>query len=164
MIRAIAIRTALGPGDVEAIVRLHGDLYAREFGFDETFADYVAHPLAAFAREGSSRERIWIAEEGGRIVGCVAIVAASEKEARLRWFLVDPRSRGRGLGSTLLQLALDFSRASGYSSVTLWTVGALSAAARLYRDAGFQRVEERPGRRWGVDVVEERYARELRAP
>ena len=39
----------------------------------------------------------------------------------------------------------------------LWTVSALEAAARLYRAAGFERVEQRPGRHWGVEVIEERY-------
>jgi hypothetical protein len=35
------------------------------------------------------------------------------------------------------------------------------AAAQLYRAAGFQKVEERPGRLWGVDVIEEKYALDL---
>jgi hypothetical protein len=45
--------------------------------------------------------------------------------------------------------------------VFLWTVSALTAAARLYRAAGLRKVEERPGRLWGVDVVEEKYGRAL---
>ena len=35
-------------------------------------------------------------------------------------------------------------------------------AARLYRAAGFEVVERRPGRHWGADVVEERYELRLR--
>ena len=65
---AVAVRTALRPGDVEAIVRLHGSIYAREFGLDSTFEDYVAVPLAAFAKSTAPRERIWIAEQEGRVV------------------------------------------------------------------------------------------------
>ena len=34
---------------------------------------------------------------------------------------------------------------------------ALEAAARLYRSVGFRRVEEKPGRMWGVEVIEEQY-------
>jgi hypothetical protein len=40
--------------------------------------------------------------------------------------------------------------------VFLWTVSRLTAAAALYRGAGFVKAEERPGHHWGVDVVEER--------
>jgi hypothetical protein len=46
--------------------------------------------------------------------------------------------------------------------VILWTVSALEAAGRLYRRAGFVRTEEKAGRHWGVDVVEEKY--ELAVP
>jgi GNAT superfamily N-acetyltransferase len=156
-VRAIVVRTTLRPGDVDAIVRLHGSIYSREFGFDASFERYVAAPLAAFAERIGPRERIWIAEHEDRIVGSVAIVAGSDDVAQLRWFLVDPASRGDGLGTSLLHDAVAFCRSAGYASVVLWTVSALRAAARLYVAAGFHRSEEKPGRRWGVDVVEEKY-------
>lgn len=152
-----ALRTDIGPGDLGAVVAMHGIVYAREYGFDHTFEAYVAGPLAEFALRGSDRDRLWLAERDGRLVGSVAIVGASEDVAQLRWFLVEPESRGLGLGWTLLDAAVSFCRARGYRSVFLWTVSALAAAARLYRRAGFALVEELPGRRWGVDVVEERY-------
>lgn len=154
---SVTIRTDLRPGDIGSIVRLHGVVYAREYGFDPTFEAYVAGPLAVFVRANSPRERLWIAEREGQIVGCIAIVAQSDRVAQLRWFLVDPECRGAGLGALLLREAVNFCRQSGYSSVILWTVSALVAAAHLYRSAGFHKVEEKPGRQWGVDVVEECY-------
>jgi ribosomal protein S18 acetylase RimI-like enzyme len=156
-LEAVTIRTSLLPGDLGAIVVLHGTLYAREYGFDPTFEAYVAGPLAEFLCRASDRERLWIAERGGRIVGCIAIVAADSQTAQLRWFLVNPSARGMGLGKRLLHEAVTFCAACGYTSVILWTVSTLAAAAHLYRAAGFQKVEENAGRRWGVDVVEEKY-------
>jgi GNAT superfamily N-acetyltransferase len=153
----VTIRTDLRPGDLGAVVSLHGHLYAREHGFDMTFEAYVAGPLAELALRNSDRERLWLAERGGRLVGCVAIVAASAGVAQLRWYLVDPAARGAGLGTRLLNEAVAFSRRCGYRQVILWTVSALTGAARLYRAAGFRLVEEAPRRAWGVDVVEERY-------
>jgi ribosomal protein S18 acetylase RimI-like enzyme len=153
----VTVRSALRPGDIGSIVRFHGITYAREYGFDYTFEAYVAGPLADFVRSGSSRERIWIAEQDDRLVGCVAIVAHAPQVAQLRWFLVDPSCRGAGLGKRLLNEAVAFCRSAGYHSVILWTVDALTAAAHLYRTAGFEKVEEKRGRQWGVDVVEERY-------
>jgi GNAT superfamily N-acetyltransferase len=154
---AVSVRSDLRPGDVGAVVGLHGVLYARECGFDPTFEAYVAAPLAEFVRSGSPCERLWLAERGGTVVGCVAIVAASAESAQLRWFLVDPSTRGAGLGKRLLSEAISFARQAGYRDVILWTVSALAAAAHLYRSVGFRKVEEKPGRMWGVDVVEEKY-------
>jgi N-acetylglutamate synthase-like GNAT family acetyltransferase len=139
------------------VVYLHGVVYAQEYGFDHTFEAYVAGPLSNFVRSASERERLWIAERDGRIVGCIAIVAASSQVAQLRWFLVDPSARGIGVGKKLLNEAIAFCKACDYRSILLWTVSALTTAARLYRSVGFKRVEEKPGRQWGVDVVEEKY-------
>ena len=90
-------------------------------------------------------------------MGCVGIVEADEKTAQLRWFLVAPQQRGAGLGRRLLDASIAFCRERGYESAILWTVSSLRAAARLYRAAGFEKVLDKPGRLWGVDVVEEKY-------
>jgi N-acetylglutamate synthase-like GNAT family acetyltransferase len=103
----------------------------------------VAGPLSELVRRASPRERVWIARRAGRIVGCVAVATASTRVAQLRWFLVVPAARGAGLGRRLLREALAFCRASGSRSAILWTVRALTAAAHLYREAGFQKVEEK---------------------
>jgi len=171
--RSVTFRTDLHPGDIGAIVHLHGTLYAREYGFDHTFEAYVAGPLSDFACAGSPRERLWIAERDGKIVGCIAIVASQPSPppisqgkkggtvAQLRWYLVDPSARGLGLGKKLLEQAIVFCEEQGYQSIILWTVRALAAAAHLYQSVGFRKVEEKPGRHWGVDVVEEKYELKL---
>lgn len=153
----VTVRTDLRPGDIGQVIYLHGVVYAREHGFDHTFEAYVAGPLAAFVRAASPRERLWIAEQEGKIVGCVAIVADSPLVAQLRWFLVHPSARRIGVGRRLLKEALAFCRACGYRSIILWTVSTLTAAAHLYRSTGFQKTEEKAGKMWGVQVVEEKY-------
>lgn len=94
--------------------------------------------LAAFARPSDARERIWIVDEAALVAGSIAIVTMSEEAAQLRWFLLPPELRGRGLGEQLHAEAIGFCRESGYRSVFLWTVDVQTAAARLYRAAGFQ--------------------------
>src|SRR5262249_43012544 len=149
----VTIRTELRPGVIGKVISLHGTLYEQESGFDPTFEAYVAGPLAEFVLRGSPRERLWIAEWDSQVVGCVAIVAAAAAVAQLRWFLVDPSARSLGLGKRLLNDAVAFSRDHGYRSIILWTVSSLTAAAHLYRAAGFRKVEQKPGYMWGVDVV-----------
>ena len=161
MSAGVTIRTDHGPADLAAVVALHRECYAAEWGFDARFATHVAGPLSAFAATGSPRERLWLAEARGGLVGCVAIVAATPETAQLRWFLVASDARGGGLGRRLLDAALDFSRDQGYRRVMLWTVDLLGAAAHLYRAAGFRLVEGRPGSPWGVPLVEERYEMDL---
>jgi ribosomal protein S18 acetylase RimI-like enzyme len=154
---AILLRHDLRPGDLGTIIGLHGTVYAREYGLDGTFEAYVAATLAEFVRSRTDRDRLWIAEREGRIVGCIAIVGTSETEAQLRWFFVDPFARRKGLGKRLLREALAFCVRSGYVSVFLWTANLLEAAGHLYRSLGFTKVEEKPGKPWGVAVVEEKY-------
>jgi GNAT superfamily N-acetyltransferase len=158
----VTVRTELRPGDLGRIVTLHGTLYAAERGWDATFEAYVAGPLAEFVLGTADRQRLWLAERDGRLVGCIAIVAGGPASAQLRWFLVEPSARGTGLGKRLLQEALAFARDRGYTEVMLWTERSLAAAAHLYQRAAFRKVEEKPGRQWGADVTLERY--ELHLP
>ncbi|WP_348303789.1 GNAT family N-acetyltransferase [Methanothrix sp.] len=136
---------------------MHGIFHALEQGWDHTFEVYVAVPLAEFAQSKSSREKIWILVEGDRIAGSVAIVKRTEEEAKLRWLLLEPEIRGRGIGRWLVEEALDFSRISGYESIFLWTVDTLYIAANLYRSVGFVQRERLTHEIWGSTVTEVKY-------
>jgi hypothetical protein len=57
-----------------------------------------------------------------------------------------------------------FCRACGYANVFLWTESVLTVAARLYQGVGFRKTQEKPGRMWGVDLVEEKYELRLVYP
>jgi len=151
------IRNGLKPGDMGTIIYLHGVIYEKEHGFDPTFEPYVAEPLSKFILFQSDRERIWIAQNDKNIVGSVAIVKFSEDQAQLRWLLVHPEVRGLGLGKTLVEKAIQFSKIKGYRSIFLWTLDILSVAKKLYQSSGFKKTEENPCRLWGVPLTEHRY-------
>jgi ribosomal protein S18 acetylase RimI-like enzyme len=152
------IRTNIQPGDIGYIIYLHGSLYAREYNLDHTFEGYVASGMGEFAKTFDERKDcLWLAEDGGRVVGSIAIAGQTDLSAQLRWFLVAPEARGCGLGSDLLRAALDFCRAREFRSVFLWTLSDLKGAARLYRNAGFHRTERNTHEIWGAGRTEERY-------
>ncbi len=154
----IEVRWDIRPGDLGRVLHLHGLIYAREQGLDLTFEGYVAHTLGHFAAAvDSGRERLWLAEAAGRLVGCIAIVRYSDEVAQLRWLLVDPEFRGRGLGRRFVDEAAAFARGAGYGMVFLDTIKELPTAAALYRAVGFRLVREEPRRLWGREVVEQRY-------
>lgn len=145
-------------GDVEYLTRLHGVLYAKECGFDQTFEAYVAAGLAEFVKSfNPDRDRVWLVEIHGQIVGSVAIVGRSRLEAQLRWFLVHPDCRGLGIGKSLLKEAIRFCKERGYKTVFLWTTSELIAASHLYIGFGFRKTEEKKHEIWGKIVTEERY-------
>jgi DNA-binding MarR family transcriptional regulator/N-acetylglutamate synthase-like GNAT family acetyltransferase len=144
------------PGDLGWVVHRHGVLYAREYGYDARFEALVARIVAKFAENHDrKRERCWIAEQRGEIVGAVFLVKASAKVGRLRLFYVEPEARGQGIGARLVEECVRFARQVGFRKITLWTQNDLYAARHLYEKAGFRRVREERHRSFGQSLVAE---------
>jgi DNA-binding MarR family transcriptional regulator/GNAT superfamily N-acetyltransferase len=150
------------PGDFGWIVRRHAEIYAQEYGWGEPFEGLCAQIVADFANDyDKKRERCWIAEMDGEPVGCVFLVKDSEKVARVRLLLVDPKARGLGLGARLVDECLRFARRAGYKKITLWTHSILSAARHVYQKAGFRLTGTERHKSWGRPVTSEFYDLEL---
>lgn len=141
-------------GDIGHIASRQGQLYAQEYGWDETFEALVAEIAARFVRRfDPQREHCWIAEQGARIVGSVFLCAKSARVAQLRLLYVEPAARGQGLGARLVDECIRFARAKGYRSIMLWTNDVLDAARHLYESRGFVLEREERHRSFGKDLV-----------
>ena len=126
------------------VVQMHGEIYAREYGYDATFEALVADIVADYLlRRGARRERCWIARLRGEVVGSAFVVRKSPGVAKLRLLIVAPRARGGGLGRRLVRACVRFARAAGYRRLVLWTQSHLDAARAIYESEGFRRVARR---------------------
>jgi GNAT superfamily N-acetyltransferase len=131
-------------GDLGWIVHRHGVLYAKEYGYDHRFEAIVARVAADFLdAHDPSRERCWIADRDGEILGAVMLVKATASIAKLRLLYLEPGARGLGLGRRLVDECLRFASEAGYEKVTLWTQSSLTAARHIYESAGFRMVESK---------------------
>lgn len=85
---------------------------------------------------------ILVARQGANIAGMVNLLytvstALGSRVALLEDVVISPASRGSGIGSFLLQHAVQFARSQGCKRITLLTDRANDAAQRFYQKHGF---------------------------
>lgn len=150
------------PGDMGWVTHRHGVLYAEEYGWDVHFEALVAQIVANFLNNyNPEHERCWIAEMNGEIVGSVFVVQANETDAKLRLLLVEPKARGLGLGTRLVEECIRFARRRGYKKLVLWTNSVLVEARHIYEKTGFQLIAEEAHHSFGHDLVGETWELQL---
>ncbi|MBI3524780.1 MAG: bifunctional helix-turn-helix transcriptional regulator/GNAT family N-acetyltransferase [Betaproteobacteria bacterium] len=150
------------PGDLGWITHRHGALYAQEYGWDWTFEALVAEIVGKFAKEFlPGKERCWVAEREGEIIGSIFLMRQDDETAKLRLLYVEPSARGLGLGRRLVDECIRFAQAKGYRRMVLWTNDILVSARRIYEAAGFSLIEEETHHSFGRDLVGQVWSREL---
>ena len=112
--------------------------------------------------------RMWVAEDGGRILGFAVTgrsedADADERTGELYAIYLEPDRVGTGLGQTLFEHAVGDLRERGFRTATLWVLETNARARRFYELAGWatdgattsERVdcEMRPTVRYRADLV-----------
>ena len=152
------------PGALGRVIELHARYYNEHWGFGLYFESHVAADLSEFMeRFEKNQDGIWFATLNGSIEGSIAIDGhhAEAEGAHLRWYIVSDALRGTGLGSKLLDIALNYCKQQKYTSVYLHTFEGLTAARHLYEKNGFKLVEESRGKQWGTEVNEQRFVLDI---
>jgi uncharacterized protein YhfF/RimJ/RimL family protein N-acetyltransferase len=148
------------PGALAASAALQTQYYARDHGFGVYFESGRMADIAAFlARFDARRDGVWVATDGGEVLGTIVIDGGANDDpsvAQLRWFVMADALRGRGMGRRMMQAAMDFCRPR-YARVRLGTFSALHAARHLYESFGFRKVYEQPSTAWGPEVLEQHW-------
>jgi GNAT superfamily N-acetyltransferase len=148
------------PGAIGDVTRLHAVYYSENWGFDVSFESWVAQGLAEFfSRFDGDKDLFLCALAEGEFAGAIAIHGnpAEGGGARLRWYIVDPAHTKKGIGTLLLNGAVDFCREAGHERVFLWTFEGLDPARRLYEAAGFRLTEEHVSEQWGGKIKEQKF-------
>jgi ribosomal protein S18 acetylase RimI-like enzyme len=154
----ITIRTHIQPGDLGYVIHRHGKLYADEYNYGVSFETYVGAGMHEFYKNyDAEKDRAWICEHAGKIVGFLLLMHRENATAQLRYFYLEPEYRGIGLGKKLMECFMDFLKEKGYTSAYLWTTHELYAAASLYTRHGFRLTESRESIEFGKPLKEQRY-------
>jgi GNAT superfamily N-acetyltransferase len=148
------------PGVVGRITEMHAVFYHEHWGFDVSFETQVGKELSEFISEfREDRDFFQTATTEGEFAGAIAIDGRQEsgEGVRLRWFIVDPKFQGRGIGSLLLEEAIDFCKRLRYRKIFLWTFQGLDTARCLYEKTGFHLAVEHEVNQWGQRIKEQMF-------
>ena len=158
----VTVEAGPRPGLLGDVVALHGRYYARNWDVTLCFEIKVAREMGDFLmRYDAARDLVLSVVENERVLGSITLDGSDPDEppgqGHLRWFIMDGALAGRGLGSRLLDQAIEFARHSGLKSAYLTTFRGLEPAGILYTRAGFRLTAEEPGESWGRPVIEQRF-------
>lgn len=152
------IRNTLEPGDLGQVAALHGKVYSEEHDLGIGFEAYVMESLLEFYRAyDQKKDKVWVVESKGKLVGFVLLMHRPSNRAQLRYFILEKGFRGLGIGSRLIDEWMKFYTESNYDAAYLYTTAGLDAAASLYLKMGFRKISEMKSRNFGVQLLEQYY-------
>lgn len=99
-------------------------------------------PFEDWKNSRAASTKIWIVREGGSISAFLSLLRTPHENPEIRTIGVREECRGRGLGKNLLCHALQFLRESGEHKCALGVAVANERALGLYKNVGFQIVEQ----------------------
>jgi RimJ/RimL family protein N-acetyltransferase len=155
----VSIRRTLREGDADAVVALHDRVYRSEYERNDAFVAAVAAAVRRAVAAGwpASGGGVWLVEHEGSVAGSLGLTDEGDGLGYVRWVVLGPEVRGRGLMRLILGELLEQARAAGMTRLELDTFSALTAAAHLYRSAGFRVTAGRERDDWGPTITYQHY-------
>jgi len=90
----------------------------------------------------SGTTTLFLAEEEGSIIGTLSLVIYDIPTGKKAWIedvVTDESARGKGIGHSLVEAALDYAREQGLKKIDLTSSNDRASAHALYEKAGFEK-------------------------
>ncbi|KYQ90230.1 hypothetical protein DLAC_08831 [Tieghemostelium lacteum] len=144
--------------DIGYVADIHCQIYTVEYQFLPMFHSLVFNSLSQYIKD-EMPGKIWIIEVNGKRAGTISLVKSSQNDYhQIRWFAVDTRFRGLGLGNKLLQHLMQYANSKNIDKLFLWTVKILEGARTLYKRFGFTLQETKINNTWTKEeILEEKW-------
>lgn len=126
------------PEHAEAFRTLNEAWISRHFTLEPKDREVLEDPQGQILAKGG---KIFMALDGGRPVGCVALLKMADGGYEVAKMTVAEGLRGSGIGRSLMQRCIDEGRRLGAPRLYLETNSSLGPALALYRAMGFRELE-----------------------
>lgn len=147
IVNNVLLTTEFTTDDIEYSKKRHVEIFDGEYGFSEYFNRYATAAVDEFPRTyNPEKDFMLIAKIDGKFGGTVTLIGEGEEKgtARLRFFFVEPFTRGKGVGRLLFTTAMAMAKDMGYKHLYFSTYNVLKPARNLYRDLGYTVTKETP--------------------
>ncbi len=151
-------------GELGWLIHRQALIYHENFGWNAEFEALIARLYADFETAPETPpKKLWIAEMRGIVAGSVFVVSKQDapETAQLRMLYVEPVARGKGVGTRLVDAAVNFAREAGYGDIMLWTQDCLTSARKIYQAVGFDLAEEKRHHSFGHELNGQIWAMKL---
>lgn len=133
LLRAITVQCFVGVSIEHNIEQRYGSIAGKDWQWRK--ARHIDADIAANAAG------IWVAEEGGQVVGYVTTQIDRETRiGRIPNLAVLPGHQGQGIGRKLIAAALNYLAAEGMLYARIETLAQNAVGQHLYSSMGFQEV------------------------
>jgi GNAT superfamily N-acetyltransferase len=152
------------PGAIGRIIELNAAYFNKNYGFNKSFEIEIAKFCSTFFEEyQTNRDGLWIATVNDLIIGSILVDGRKRdlEGAQIRLLIVDQNYQGQGVGTKLLQCAIEFCRKHNHNRVFLWTFKDFKIAKQLYEKNDFTFQEERKVNYWNCVLIEQKYQLDL---
>ena len=125
--------------DVPAVLELVAEVlgeFGLQFGIGSPTDDQLRHLPTSYTYAGGA---FWIALRDGELLGTAGVYPVEDRMYELRKMYLRPASRGLGIGTRLLDTAVEWTRARGGTHLVLDTIEEMTRAIAFYEAHGFVR-------------------------
>jgi ribosomal protein S18 acetylase RimI-like enzyme len=161
---AEALIVPAGPGDADALAKLHVDTWRETYVGLLPAAYLGAMDVGRHARRWRAQlaasvkpAPVLVAEQRGGLVGYCAGGQGRDADAEVFTLYVLRKAQGDGLGAALLGDMARILKANGARSLHLWVLASNIRAQDFYRRLGGAPDRSRPVAGWGGGLIETRY-------